>query len=294
MPKKLLLIINPVSGMRLGAIYTPKIVSTLSDGGYDVFLMMTSKRGDAKTWAETYGKDFDLIVACGGDGTFNEVVSGNLSGANRPLGYIPCGSTNDFAASIGLSSDIPTAAHNIVKGSENVFAAGSFGGRPFTYVASFGAFTRTSYTTSQNFKNIVGHLAYIVEGGLDLKNLKPEFVSFEVNGEIHEGNYIFGAVSNSTSLGGILSISTDIVDMNDGRFEVMLIKYPENAQQLSKIVQAVLSKQYAECEMIEFFSCERLAVLKNPSGGWSLDGEFEEGADGIFIENKNSAIKLIK
>ena len=109
--------------MRLGAIYTPKIVSTLSDGGYDVFLMMTSKRGDAKTWAETYGKDFDLIVACGGDGTFNEVVSGNLSGANRPLGYIPCGSTNDFAASIGLSSDIPTAAHNIVKGSENVFDA---------------------------------------------------------------------------------------------------------------------------------------------------------------------------
>lgn len=280
--------------MRLGAIYTPKIVSTFSDGGYDVFLMMTSKRGDAKTWAETYGKDFDLIVACGGDGTFNEVVSGNLSGANRPLGYIPCGSTNDFAASIGLSSDIPTAAHNIVKGSENVFDAGSFGGRPFTYVASFGAFTRTSYTTSQNFKNIVGHLAYIVEGGLDLKNLKPEFVSFEVNGEIHEGNYIFGAVSNSTSLGGILSISTDIVDMNDGRFEVMLIKHPENAQQLSKIVQAVLSKQYAECEMIEFFSCEKLAVLKNPSGGWSLDGEFEEGADGIFIENKNSAIKLIK
>ena len=246
--------------MRLGAIYTPKIVSTLSDGGYDVFLMMTSKRGDAKTWAETYGKDFDLIVACGGDGTFNEVVSGNLSGANRPLGYIQCGSTNDFAASIGLSSDIPTAAHNIVKGSENVFDAGSFGGRPFTYVASFGAFTRTSYTTSQNFKNIVGHLAYIVEGGLDLKNLKPEFVSFEVNGEIHEGNYIFGAVSNSTSLGGILSISTDIVDMNDGRFEVMLIKYPENAQQLSKIVQAVLSKQYAECEMIEFFSCERRRI----------------------------------
>ena len=153
MPKKLLLIINPVSGMRLGAIYTPKIVSTLSDGGYDVFLMMTTKRGDAKIWAETYGKDFDLIVACGGDGTFNEVVSGNLSGANKPLGYIPCGSTNDFAASIGLSGDIPTAAQNIAKGSESVFDAGSFGGRPFTYVASFGAFTRTSYTTSQSFNS---------------------------------------------------------------------------------------------------------------------------------------------
>ncbi len=294
MPKKLLLIINPVSGMRLGTLYAPKIITTLTLAEYDVFVMMTSKRGDAKRWAEKYGKDFDIIVACGGDGTFNEVVSGNLSGANKPLGYVPCGSTNDFAASIGLSGDIPSAAQNIAKGREYVFDAGSFGKRPFTYVASFGAFTRTSYTTSQSFKNIVGHLAYVVEGGLDLKNLKPEFVSFEANGKIYEGNYVFGAISNSTSLGGVLNISPDLVDMNDGLFEVMLIKHPENAQQLSKIVQAVLSKQYNDCELIEFFSCEKLTVLKNPSGGWSLDGEFEEGTDGVLIENKKSAIRMIK
>ncbi len=294
MAKKLLLIVNPVSGMRLGVLYLTKAASALSEGGYDVFTMMTSKSGDAKKWAEEYGKDFDIIVACGGDGTFNEVVSGNIFGANKIMGYIPCGSTNDFAASIGLSSDIVTAAHNIAKGSEYVFDAGLFGERPFTYVASFGAFTRTSYTTSQSFKNIVGHLAYIVEGGLDLKNLKPEFVSIEANGEIHEGNYIFGAISNSTSLGGVLSISPELVDMNDGLFEVMLIKYPENAQQLSKTVQAIISKQYSECETIEFFSCEKLRVLKNPFGGWSLDGEYEKGEDGVLIENKNSAIKLIK
>lgn len=294
MAKKLLLIVNPVSGMRLGVLYTSKMISSLSEGGYDVFLMMTSKSGDAKKWAEIYGNDFDLIVACGGDGTFNEVVSGNIAGANKPLGYIPCGSTNDFAASIGLSGDIPTAAQRISFGTEHTFDAGSFGGRPFTYVASFGAFTKTSYTTSQNFKNILGHLAYIVEGGLDLKNIKPEYVSIEANGKIYEGNYIFGAVSNSTSLGGILSISSDLVDMNDGLFEVMLIKYPESAQQLSKTVQAIISKQYTECDNIEFFSCEKLTVLKNPSGGWSLDGEFEKGRDGVLIENKNSAIKLIK
>lgn len=279
--------------MRLGIIHASKIALTLSEGGYDVFTMITSKRGDAKKWAKDYGKDFDIIVACGGDGTFNEVVSGNLYGANRPLGYIPCGSTNDFAASIGLSSDIIAAAKSIAHGTEHSFDAGSFGERPFTYVASFGAFTKTSYTTSQSFKNIVGHLAYIVEGGLDLKNLKPEFVSFEANGEIREGNYIFGAVSNSTSLGGVLSISPDVVDMNDGRFEVMLIKYPESVSQLNRIVRAISQKQYSDCDMIEFFSCQELTVLKNPSEGWSLDGEFEKGSDSVLIKNLYSAIKLI-
>lgn len=293
MSKKLLLIINPVSGMRLGTLYAPKIITILSSSGYDVFVMMTIKRGDAKKWAKEYGEDFDIIVACGGDGTFNEVVAGNLEGAKKPLGYIPCGSTNDFAASIGLSSDIPTAAQNIANGTPHTFDAGLFGERPFTYVASFGAFTRTSYTTSQSFKNIIGHLAYIVEGGLDLKNLKPEYTLVEADGIIHEGSYIFGAISNSTSLGGILTLSPDYVDMNDGKFEAMLIKNPENVSQLNKIIRAVTQRQYSDCDMIEFFSAKELTVLKNPSGGWSLDGEFESGEENTVIKNLGSAIELV-
>ncbi len=293
MQKKLLLIINPVSGLRLNTVYAPKIISVLTEAGYDVFTMLTAKRGDAKNWAAEYGKDFDVIVACGGDGTFNEVVAGNLSAANKPLGYIPCGSTNDFAASIGLSGDIVTAVQNIAKGSEHTFDAGSFGSRPFTYVSSFGAFTRVSYSTSQSFKNIVGHLAYIVEGGLDLKNLRPEHVSISANGKIYDGNYIFGAISNSRSLGGVLTISSDLVDMNDGFFEAMLIKHPKNVSQLNKIIKAITSRQYADCDMIEFFSCKELSVLKNPSGGWSLDGEFEQGEDNVLIKNLHSAITLI-
>ncbi len=255
--------------------------------------MLTGKRGDAKAFAQNYGAQFDLLVACGGDGTFNEAVAGNMLGAQKPLGYIPCGSTNDFASSIGLSSDLVAAAQEIATGYEHDFDAGIFGERPFTYVASFGAFTRTSYATAQGFKNIVGHLAYIIEGGLDLKNLHPEGVSFEINGKIYEDEYIFGAVSNSTSLGGILNLSPDLVDMNDGKFEVMLIKTPKNPSQLSKIVQALVSKQFEDCELLEFFSCEELTVLKNPAGGWSLDGEFEQGCDNTVIKNKNSAIKLV-
>lgn len=280
--------------MRLSTLYAPKIISILTEGGYDVFTMLTAKRGDAKEWAEKYGGEFDIVVACGGDGTFNEVVSGNFLGARRPLGYVPCGSTNDFAASVGLSGDILSAAHDIADGTEHSFDAGTFGERPFVYVASFGAFTRVTYTTSQSFKNIMGHLAYIVEGGLDLKNLHPEYVSLSADGVLHEGEYIFGAVSNSTSLGGILSIDPEYVDMNDGCFEAMLIKHPENMNQLNKIIKAVTSRQYSDCDMIEFFPCSEMTVLKNPTGGWALDGEYEEGRNGAVIRNAHSAIKLVK
>lgn len=293
MSKKILLIINPVSGLRFGSLYIPKISSILASGGYEVFTMLTTKRGDAENWAKEYGTVADVIVACGGDGTFNEVVAGNLDGPNKPMGYIPCGSTNDFAASIGLSSDIVTAAKRIAEGTEHSFDAGSFGGRNFTYVASFGAFTKASYSTPQRTKNILGHLAYIFEGGMELKNLRPEHISIEAEGVLHEGDYLFGAISNSTSLGGILSISPDMVDMNDGEFECMLIKNPESAMQLSKILHAVTTSQFEDCEMIEFFSAGEISVNKGPEGGWSLDGEYEPGGDGISVKNLHSAIKLI-
>lgn len=293
MSKRLLLIINPVSGLRLASLYLQKICSTLTSGGYDVFTMFTSKRGDATLWAEKYGKEFDLIVACGGDGTFNEVVSGNLSGDNKLLGYIPCGSTNDFAASIGLSSDISTAAKNIAEGDVHSIDAGSFDGRGFTYVASFGAFTKASYATSQGAKNVLGHLAYILQGGLEIKNIHPEYLSVTADGVTHEGNYLFGAISNSTSLGGILSLSPELVDMNDGMFEVILIKTPENPGQLSRIIHAITTQQLSECELIDFFPASEIVVEKNPNGGWSLDGEYEEGRDGATIKNLHSAIQLV-
>lgn len=293
MSKKLLLIINPVSGMRLAPLYIQKICAVLAEGDWDVFTMLTTKRGDATEWAEKYGTDFDLVVACGGDGTFNEVVSGNLHGAKKPLGYIPCGSTNDFAASIGLSSEVGAAAKAIADGHVHSIDAGSFGGRGFTYVASFGAFTRASYATSQGAKNVLGHLAYILQGGLEIKNIRPEYVSIEADGVTHEGDYLFGAISNSTSLGGVLSLSLELVDMNDGKFEVILIKVPENAVQLTRIIHAITTQQLDECELIDFFPASHIVVNKNPPGGWSLDGEFEQGENGVEIENLHSAIQLV-
>lgn len=293
MGKRLLLIINPVSGLRFGSLYASKVSGVFSSDGYDVFTMFTAKRGDAEKWAFEYGEKFDMIVACGGDGTFNETVSGNLKGARRPLGYIPCGSTNDFASSLGLSSDIAAAAENIVKGTPHKFDVGLFDERVFTYVASFGAFTKASYTAPQNVKNVIGHLAYIFEGGAELANLHPERISIEANGKIYDDDYLFGAVSNSISVGGILSISSEQVDMNDGVFEVMLIKNPDNLSDLSKIIHAITSRQFENCDLIEFFPADKITVLKNPEGGWSLDGEFEQGANGAVIKNVHSAIEVV-
>ncbi len=216
-----------------------------------------------------------------------------MKGANKELGYIPCGSTNDFAASLGLPSDIMAATEAAALGTLHTIDAGSFGKRNFTYVASFGAFTKASYATPQNVKNVIGHLAYILEGGMELAGLHPEFVWLETDEKIYEGSYIFGAVSNSTSLGGVLSLSPALVDMNDGNFEVMLIKNPENAMQLSRILKALTSQKLEECEQIEFFSTKSLKIVRNPTSGWSLDGEFEQGEDGAEIRNLPSAIHLV-
>ena len=293
MEKKLLLIINPVSGLKLGLLYLPKIVEILSSSGFTVFTMMTGKRGDAAEWAESYGENFDLIVAVGGDGTFNEVVGGNIKGAGRPLGYIPCGSTNDFASSIGLKTDILSAAKAIVNGSEHTFDAGRFGDRTFTYVASFGAFTKASYSTPQNAKNILGHLAYILESGKELSSLKAENVSLICDEKEYSGKYIFGAISNSTSLGGVVSLDKTKVDMNDGKFEVILIKKLSKPSDLSKTVYALTTQNLENCDTIEFFESSKIKVLKNPARGWSLDGEFEHGQDDSEIENVKSVIRMV-
>lgn len=293
MEKRLLLIVNPVSGLRLGMLFLNKINEILTESGYEVSIMLTTKRGDAREWTKKYGKSYDMVVAVGGDGTFNEIVSGNIQGAMKPLGYIPCGSTNDFANSLGLESEIIEATKNVAYGKAHSIDSGLFGERTFTYVASFGAFTKASYATSQGAKNILGHLAYILEGGLELGSIKPETVTIRANGKEFSGKYLFGAISNSTSLGGVLSLSKDIVDMNDGKFELMLVHNPESPIDLSKIISAVSQRKFDGCDVIDFITADTVEIIKGPEGGWSLDGEYEKGMNNIVVKNLKSSIKLI-
>ncbi len=289
----LLLILNPAAGTRYARRLLPEIIAMFTNYGYACLTFVTEQRGDATRFVEQYGDRAGKIVCIGGDGTFNETITGLLrAGLRVPVGYIPAGSTNDFANSLHLPSDILEAARNIVEGEPVTLDAGRFRERYFAYVASFGAFTRASYETPQNVKNALGHLAYILEGMKDLPTIRPEHVKLVANGEVFEDDYLFGAVSNSTSLGGILTLPQETVDMNDGMFEIMLVHMPKTAAELNEILTAVTSKQY-RCGMIDFIRTSRAEVFASSAMDWSLDGEREKGCEHIVIENVRDALRLL-
>lgn len=293
MNQKLLFIMNPYSGTKTGKRHLADILELFCQADYVPTVFMTTGPGNGRELARRYGPEADLCVACGGDGTFNEVVSGIVeSGAKTPIGYIPCGSTNDFANSIGLNKNLLQAAADIIGGKPHFYDVGRFGQRHFTYVASFGAFTRVSYNTPQNVKNALGHLAYLLEGFKELSSIRPRHVRFECDRETFEGNYIFGAISNSTSLGGILTLDPDTVDMNDGLFELLLIRCPKNLAELNDCIRALRDQTY-DSPLLTFHSTSQLTVTAEPDMAWTLDGEREEGHEKIWVENLRDAIRLI-
>ena len=235
----------------------------------------------------------DLITAIGGDGTFNEVVSGVIeSGIRVPIGYIPAGSTNDFASSLDIPKNILAAARDVVNGEPVSFDVGSFNGRIFSYVASFGAFTKASYATPQNVKNALGHLAYILEGINSIASIRKEHMIIEADGQIYEDDYIFGAISNSTSLAGILTLNPKLVDMSDGRFELLLVKAPNDLIDLAEIVYMLNSQNY-ESNKLVFINGSEFKIHADKDTSWSLDGEYQEGCEEIEIKNLHHAIELM-
>lgn len=292
--KKALVILNPQAGMRKGAQNLFDILQILQQGGYFCTVAITGGAGEATDFVLEQGGDKQLIVCIGGDGTYNEVAAGVLrAGFDVPVGYIPAGSTNDFANSLHLSPQIKTAAQDIVSGQERALDMGSFGGRYFAYVASFGAFTKTSYSTPQNLKNMLGHLAYLLEGIKDLTTLQPVHMRIEIDGQVFEDDYLFGAISNSTSIGGILKLKEDHVDMSDGLLELLLIRSPKNALELGQMLVALNTGEYAGCDCISFCSTGRAVVHTQGPLDWSLDGEHAEGAETLEIVNVPGVIRVI-
>lgn len=272
-----------------------EILSLFGSAGYEVTIHMTQSQGDAVHVVKEKASQMDLIVCCGGDGTFNETISGLMaSGANTPVGYIPAGSTNDFAESLGLKTANPlAAAKQIISGTPQPYDVGCFGGRYFTYVASFGAFTKASYATPQNIKNALGHTAYILEGIQELSQLKKLHVKLEVDEEIVEDDFLFGAISNSTRMGGVLTIDPKQVDMADGLFEVMLVRAPKDLAEIAECIQAVQKQKY-NCKMITFRSACKVKVFADSNMAWTLDGEMEPGHEEVEVENLHHAFLLMK
>lgn len=292
--KKMLLLMNPFAGTRKANRVLADILTLFNRRGYDVCVHMTAGPGDGAAVVQNRASEFRLIVVAGGDGTFNEAITGVLrSGIDCPLGYIPCGSTNDFAASLRLPLDPLAAAEAIMEGEPVTYDVGRFGDRYFSYVASFGAFTKASYATPQNVKNALGHMAYVLAGVKEIFQIPKAHVAFDTDAGKFEGDYIFGAVSNSTSVGGILTLDPKVVDMRDGKFELMLVRPPRDARELLDLVQALTTQRYVS-PMLTFRTVSKLTAYPDPTMPWTLDGEKADGSTEILIENLHHAICLVK
>lgn len=292
--KKMLLLVNPKAGQRKVGKQLLQIIDIFNRGDYEVITHITAASGDCTNMVLHYADQLDLVVCCGGDGTFNETISGILqSGLDIPVGYIPAGSTNDFANSLGLSKRILQAARDIVDGTAEQFDVGSFNGRHFSYVASFGAFTRTSYNTPQSVKNALGHLAYVLGGIQELSQIKPYHLRFELpDGQVIEDDFIFGAVSNSTCVGGVLTLAPDRVDMSDGLLEVLLVRAPKSLAELTDCLVA-LQKQTYNCGMITFLSAPSAIITAPDTMDWTLDGELQKGVEHIEIQCLHQRLQLM-
>lgn len=292
-PRKLLMIVNPRAGKSKSHGPLFDAAAALSQAGYLLSIHVTSAPGDAAETARREGGRYDLVVAVGGDGTLNEVVSGLVQLRRPPLlGYLPQGSTNDFAASLRISGDPAEAAAAIARNVPRLLDVGFWNRRSFLYVASFGAFTRSSYAAPQNAKNALGHFAYILEGMKDLSTLRPYHVRLTAGGEVLDGEYLFGAVCNSTSIGGLMKLNPERVVLDDGLFEMLLIPSPKTAADLQSLVHALLNQQY-DSQGLVFRHVSSIHFETEEELPWSLDGEYAPSAPAVDIENRRQALAML-
>ncbi len=292
--EKLLLIVNPCSGRAKMYHELLQVVEILSNANYAVTVYPTKCKGDATEYASKLSdNDYSLIVVCGGDGTLNEVITGLMATSlNTPIGYIPSGTLNEWSSGLNISRNIEQAAKDIADNNSITLDIGKFGDKYFTYTASFGAFTAASYATSQKVKNVLGQAAYFLSGIKHLGSIKSTHLKFTYDGGEIEGDYLFGAVSNSFSVGSIVKYKKDSVVLNDGEFEVVLIKKPTNILKLQTIINGILKKDFNR-EGIEFFKTRKLTVESEKTIAWTLDGEFAE-SNGMFeISNIQNAITFL-
>ncbi len=292
--KKLLIITNPRSGKAKIKNDLLKIIQIFSDANFEVTVYPTKRAGDATVKAQSLNDgEYDRIVVCGGDGTLNEVITGIMNkGLKCTLGYIPYGTLNEWSSGLKISRNPAVAASDIVTGIETDLDIGKFDDKYFSYTASFGAFTEASYSAPQEVKNVLGQAAYFFEGIKSLSNIKPIHLKFKCDDREIEDDFLFGAVSNSMSVGGIVKFNDSVVKLNDGKFEVMLIKNPTTILQFQSIVDGILRKDLSR-DGIEFFHTHEIAVLGGKDVSWTLDGEYAAGKDDITLTNVPSAIHLI-
>ncbi|HUM83785.1 MAG TPA: diacylglycerol kinase family lipid kinase [Lachnospiraceae bacterium] len=293
MVHQILLIYNPKAGKGIFLTKLADVIDMFVKGGYTVEVYPTQAPGDAVKKISALPSYIDMIVAAGGDGTLDEVVTGLMqSGRDVPIAYIPVGSTNDFAASLGLSTNIIEAVGDILGGEPRGVDVGMFNGDNFVYVAAFGAFTDVAYETNQDMKNIFGHIAYIMEGARRLGDIKSYMMTVTVNRRVIHQDYIFGMITNSTSVGGIRNITGQEVKLDDGLFEVTLIHNPKNIIEFQEIIGSLLMGN-ADTDLVDSFKTDHIIIESTQKVPWTLDGEYGGEHATVAVTNRKMGMRIV-
>ena len=296
--KKLLYIYNPAAGRRTAKASLSDVVEVFSRQGYEITVHPTQGRGDATRTVLKDGGGFDRVVCCGGDGTLNETVQGLLAlpADKRPvLGYIPAGTTNDFSRTLELPRTLPELAEAAGAGTPRPIDVGEAAGRPFTYVAAFGLFTDVSYSTPQANKNLLGHFAYLLEGMGRLASIPSYHMKVSTrSGTEVEGDFIYGMVGNTVSVGGLVNLPRDKVLLDDGRFEVILIRQPKTAKDWQSILTALTTLELSKDGegAVVGFSAEEVTFTCDAPVAWTVDGEFGGEQQITTVKNLPRALTI--
>lgn len=292
--KTMLLIYNPTSGQQLFPQNLSEVVNQFTKNGFLVTVYPTQAPRDAYHMTLEYSAGYDYLVCSGGDGTLNETIDALMQLGRRPtFGYLPSGTTNDFAASLGIPKDVLEAAGVVTHGEARPFDIGRFGDEYFSYVAAFGLFTDVSYGTSQGMKNALGHLAYLLEGAKRLASIRSYACTFKLGTEKITGKFIFGMVTNSLSVGGFrIHREGSVVQMDDGLFEVLLLRKPRSFIDLQNVIASILNQEiYTDSLIIRKVS--ELTVVSEEPLSWTLDGEFGGELAEVRIQNLHNAIEIM-
>lgn len=293
--RKALFIVNAHAGK--GKIKTEvfAIVDRFNAKNYDIEVFSTQAQGDATQVTQDKASQYDLLICSGGDGTLNETVTGlmQVKAAERPhLGYIPAGSTNDFAANLYPRNDSLEIVEAILNGEPFACDIGGFNERYFVYCAAFGAFVSTAYETPQVYKNILGRLAYLLEGTRQLPSLKSQHMSITYDGQTIEDDFLYGMMTNSDSIAGIRGLGGSDVLLDDGLFEILLIRMPKNPFELHLVITG-LAKQDFSHELFYSFKASALSISAPEPVTWTLDGEFGGEITHAEITNHAKAVSFL-
>ncbi len=293
MRKKMLFIYNPHAGKAQIRSNLLDIIDIFTVSGYEVTAYPTQRPGDAARETEERAGDFSVVVCSGGDGTLDEVVSGMMRREDRvPIGYVPAGSTNDFASSIRIPSNMRKAADIVVNGKVRSFDMGKFNDRTFVYVAAFGMPAEVSYETTQDMKNMLGHAAYFLEGAMRLADIQPFTMTVEYDEGVISEPFIFGMVSNSLSVGGIRMFRDEEVCMDDGLFEVILVRAPRTLADMRALSKA-MHLGSGDDENVFIFKSSHLHITSEEPVPWTLDGEKGGVLQSVKLENQYRALEMI-